>query len=277
MDFKTILVEVGRDAGCRDRLRAAARLASAFGAHLAGVTATGVPLGHLRGSDDDGPRHAALARDKLRAEAAAYGDLMKDMVAEMGLAISFAHEAVEDEAPRAFVTRGMLADLSLLAQRPPWDGVPPVVPDVPEQVILSAGRPVMVLPQAMRALHGGHMAIAWDGGREAARAVADALPLLRRARQVTILTSEDGHTHGMPGTPHAGLEGYLRRHGIDAASRSLPTDRAPRKAILSCLETLAPDMLVAGCYGHARLRELVIGGTTRTLLQRCEVPLFMSH
>lgn len=277
MDLKTILVEVGRDAGCRARLRAALRLASAFGAHLTGVMATGVPLGHLRGSDDDGPRHAALARDMLRAEAATYGDLMRAMVAEMGLAVSFAHEAVEDEAPRVFVARGKLADLTLLAQRPPWDGVPPLLPDVPEQVILSAGRPVMVLPESIRELHGGHMAIAWDGGREAARAVADALPLLRRARQVTILTSEDGPAHGKSNSTRSGLGVYLRRHGIDAASRGLPSDCAPRKAILSCLETLAPDMLVAGCYGHPRLRELVIGGTTRTLLQRCEVPLFMSH
>ncbi|WP_454763890.1 universal stress protein [Cupriavidus campinensis] len=283
MSYKTMLVEVGHDAGCRDRLRAAALLAARFGAHLTGLTATGVRLGAPRGGPDGTARLAELERDRLRSHAVAFGELMRDMVAEAGVDIGCSHEVVEDEEGAAFIRKGRYADLVLLAQRPRTGMVPALVTDLPEQVLLATGRPAILVPQRPPPLHGGHVVIAWDGGREAARAVADALPMLCHARHVSVIGNGDptdphdgdADRHGGSAT---GLRGWLLRHGIVAAQLGLPAGREPvADRILSVARQAGADMIVAGCYGHSRVRELVIGGTTRALLQRSPLPVLMAH
>ncbi|SDD82741.1 Nucleotide-binding universal stress protein, UspA family [Cupriavidus sp. YR651] len=280
MTYKTILVEVGTDPGCRDRVRAAAALAARFGAHLAGLTPTGIRLGAVRGGIDDATHLAELERDRLRNQAFSFGGMMRDMVAEAGADISFSHDVIEDEAGRAFVLRGKSADLVVMAQRPPYGVAPLLVTDLPEQVLLGTGRPVIIVPQLPPPpLHGGHLVVAWDGGREAARAVADALPLLLHARHVTVVAAGDVSTaaHG-DGAGLGALRTWLLRHGIVAGHHAVPPGHEPpADAILAAVEVVRADMLVAGCYGHSRVRELVMGGTTRSLLHRAPLPVMMSH
>ncbi|KAF7962743.1 hypothetical protein AWV80_18040 [Cupriavidus sp. UYMU48A] len=147
-----------------------------------------------------------------------------------------------------------------------------------EYVLLNAGRPVLLVPPRPVPLHGGHVVIAWDGSREAARAVADAMPLLLCATKVTILAVWD--EEGSPDAnsePVAGLRQYLRRHGVIAAVRTEQTSGAVATLILESLSVLGAGMLVAGGYGHWRVRELVLGGTTRSLVHACPIPLLLSH
>lgn len=269
MDYKSIVVEIAGDPGCRDRLRAAAMLAHTFGAHLTGITTIGIRLGRMRGVEDTA-RCDVLVLEHRRAQAHAHAALMRDMMAEAGHAISWSHEMIEEEPAHALTRQGCIADVLILAQRAPWTGISPIVADAIETVLLHCGRPVIVLPTYPTALAGGHVMIAWNDSTEAARAVADALPLLARASQVTI--AADGDSSGI-----ADLLSYLRCHAIDASTYHLAPASDTAEALLRAVRALAVDMLVAGCYGHARVRELMFGGTTRTLLQHATVPLLMSH
>lgn len=269
MNYKSILVEVAGDPGCHDRLRTAATLAFSFGAHLTGITTAGIRLGRLRGLDDLA-RCEFLIPEHRQALAHAHATLMRDMVAETGHTLSWSHEMVEEEPARALTRLGCTADILLLAQRAPWSGVPPIVADIVETILLNCGRPVIVLPPSAFALTGGHVMIAWNDSTEAARAVADALPLLARASHITIAAAD-----GTPGIRD--LTHYLRCHGLNASINRLVPGHEPAEALLGAVRASAANMLVAGCYGHARMQELVFGGTTRSLLQHATFPLLMSH
>jgi nucleotide-binding universal stress UspA family protein len=144
-------------------------------------------------------------------------------------------------------------------------------------LIMQAGRPVLVVPAGTNTLKLEHVMVGWKDTRETRRAISDALPLLKSATHVTLV--EIAAEEALPAA-RAHLEDvtrWLKRHGIEAASIvSLSTgDDAIR------LNTVAreknADIIVAGAYGHSRLREWVLGGVTRDLLLRAERCAFMSH
>ena len=123
------------------------------------------------------------------------------------------------------------------------------------------------------------MLIAWDGTREAARALNDALPLLAGARTVmvmTVLAHQGEFERAHPGLQRAVR--HLERHGIPArAEQAMRGDLAVSDVLLSRAADLGADMIVAGAYHHSQLREALLGGVSRELLQHMTVPLLMSH
>jgi nucleotide-binding universal stress UspA family protein len=146
--------------------------------------------------------------------------------------------------------------------------------------MLNAGRPILLVPGASVPRIGGHVAIAWNGGREAARAVADALPWLVHASAVTVLVVSAGK-HSTAGEKAAyrdsadRLTAWLLSHGIRASL--LVGEGDPDHVLPQLAAKVQADLLVAGGYGRSRLRELVLGGTTRALLRQSDLPVFMSH
>jgi nucleotide-binding universal stress UspA family protein len=145
------------------------------------------------------------------------------------------------------------------------------------ELVLGAGRPVLLVPYAGRYADAGkRVLIAWNASREAARAVADALPLLVRADAVDVVAFAPGGDHGE--VPGADLAHYLARHGVKA---NAAVDSAPEVAIGERILTRAADtdadLIVMGAYGRSRLSELVLGGATRTLLAAMTVPVLMAH
>jgi len=170
------------------------------------------------------------------------------------------------------------ADLLILGQEDQKDASAYVAPQFVDDVVMSSGRPAIVLP------HAGpvrpqieNVMIAWDGGRESARAVTDALPLIRRASFVTVMTVQRQPPDGEP----AGINvaAWLARHGIEASFTTTP--RLPGVAtgamLLNALNDRHIDLLVMGAYGHTRARERVLGGATRTILQSMTLPVLLSH
>ncbi|VFU16241.1 universal stress protein [Methylocella tundrae] len=149
-----------------------------------------------------------------------------------------------------------------------------------EAIIFGSGRPTIVLPRERKGagpLALDTVAVAWDFSRPATRAIADALPILKRAKRVFIVTVMNEKAIE---TQRSGVElaKHLARHGIDVV---LDTADAAGRPIGDALESYVAschaDLLVMGAYGHSRIREFVLGGATRSMLERPPAPLFLSH
>jgi nucleotide-binding universal stress UspA family protein len=150
----------------------------------------------------------------------------------------------------------------------------------PEAVILEIGRPVLIIPRAgTYPTVGRRPLIAWDGCREAARALGDALPLIEAAEAATVI-----HVATQPAERERGhwaldrAVRHLQRHKINAAGEEIPGDKARiSDLLLSRAADRGADVIVAGAYHHSPLREALLGGVSRELLQNPTVPVLMSH
>src|SRR3954466_12701587 len=172
------------------------------------------------------------------------------------------------------------ADLIILGQADPNHPPPASGRHLVEDVLLTSGRPTLVIPYVGSfETIGTRVLVAWNNSREAARAVHDALPLLAKATSVTIMAVSPGRR--VPAADEAStadLIDHLARHGISAnAERTVAADMSIPNVLLSYAPELSADLLVAGGYGHSRLRERILGSTTHVLLQHLPVPALMSH
>jgi nucleotide-binding universal stress UspA family protein len=152
--------------------------------------------------------------------------------------------------------------------------------EVAVTAIFDSGRPVLVFRgEAQNFTRGAleEVVVAWDGGRAAARALADALPILRRARSVRLLTIA-GEKPDLPRCGGADAVRHLQSHGIEAvADRVAGAGRPIGETLGGYLDDRRPDLLVMGAYGHSRLREFILGGATEFAVQTAPVPIFLSH
>jgi nucleotide-binding universal stress UspA family protein len=146
--------------------------------------------------------------------------------------------------------------------------------------MLSCGRPTLIVPYiGPRATFGERVLVAWDGRREASRALGDALPLLKRAGAVVIMTvSPDVDRPTLNDIAQQRLAHYLRAHRVEAQMEKFDVrDRDVAAWLLSRAADLGIDLMVMGGYGHSRLQETVLGGVTRSILQAMTVPVLMAH
>jgi nucleotide-binding universal stress UspA family protein len=171
---------------------------------------------------------------------------------------------------------GRRFDLIVVGQPSRKGSAPDQVVD--EGVLFDSGRPVIFVPYIQKTgMTLRRVMICWDGSRAAARAVADALPFLQKAKQVevVIVSEKPAKTDEVPG---ADLGQHLARHGLTVDIKHITSpDIGVPSTILSHAADSDADMLVMGGYGHSRLREFILGGTTRGLLESMTVPVLMSH
>lgn len=144
-----------------------------------------------------------------------------------------------------------------------------------ETTLMESGRPLLLAPSVTRKTIGDNIAVAWDGSAEASRAVAAALPFLKTAQSVNIVSvtekSKDRATTD-------GLAHYLSWHGIAANTRMVDAgDRSVGEAVLEIVTQESADLLVMGAYGHSRYREWIFGGVTRHILDECALPVLLVH
>jgi nucleotide-binding universal stress UspA family protein len=154
---------------------------------------------------------------------------------------------------------------------------------LPETVAMTSGRPIVVVPY-IGAPQGDqrHVMLAWNASHQATRAASDALPVLQAAQTVTVLVV-DGSVRGVAQAPHgqepgADVAAWLSRHDVRVeVVRDSSAEVDVGSVILSRVSDLDVDLVVMGIYGHSRLRELVLGGASRTMLQQMTVPVLISH
>jgi nucleotide-binding universal stress UspA family protein len=167
-------------------------------------------------------------------------------------------------------------DLSIVGQPAP-DG------DFPQQLIVEgalfqSGRPVLIVPYIQaEPFKLDRVLICWDGGRSAARAIGDALPLLQRAKTIEVITITDKERN-RDEVSGADIAHHLARHRMKVDLKNIvASDTDVADTILSYVADTATDLIVMGGYGHSRLREFILGGATRGLLASMTVPTLMSH
>jgi nucleotide-binding universal stress UspA family protein len=255
MTLKDILVHVDATQAGRNRLQLAADLAKRFEAYLTGVFALPPPDVTVPPDVGDAAEEEfamTLKREQVR------GEWHKDR----GI------------AARIVVKRAEAADLVIVGQ---YDAARPGGIATPEDVVLSCGRPVLLVPYAGKFANvGENVLVAWTETKEAARALHDALPLMTMNKSLVLLTIEE-KSRAAEG-PEPDLVAHLARHGLGAKREIERTEVLdPADAILSRAADLGADMIVMGGYGHSRLREMIIGGTTRDILDHMTVPVLMSH
>jgi len=173
-----------------------------------------------------------------------------------------------------FSEEARLADLAVIAQAS--DKTNAMGPAI-EATLFGSGRPLLLAPLAEPTSVGGTVAVAWDGGSAAARAVGAALPVLHRAESITIL-SADSPDAGRTADPGR-LADYLALHGIASTVQKVPASgQSISKALLGAAKDGGCDLLVMGAYGHSRVREMVWGGVTLDVLREPPaLPILMAH
>ena len=280
MTYKHLLVHLDDGKGCASRVDAAVRLAARHGAHLTGFyPIVEIPL--LNTIRERIPRDIQASMEaeaKARAEAALKGF---QKAAERG---GIAYETRTDHAldttlASVLSMHARYADLVVLGQVDP-DEPPYVGSHLPEEVVLASGRPLLVVPHAWApGPLGERVLVAWDASREAARAVNDAMPILEQAASVLVVSINPKSTplgHGE--VPGAGIAVHLARHKVEVEVQSVEMDRMEiGDALLSFATARGCDLLVMGAYAHSRVRELVLGGATRTILKSMTLPVLTAH
>jgi nucleotide-binding universal stress UspA family protein len=202
-----------------------------------------------------------------------------------------AHEVVVAEARRGSTTatasfatitgreedlvaqQARLADLTVVPH--PDAGEDVSSSDALHAVLFDSGRPVLIAPQAPPTSIGTRICVAWNGTAESASAVFGALPWMQRAAAVRVLTAEEYHRRGPQA---ADLVAYLNLHGITCDIATFrPVDRDVGAGLLAATREFSADLLAMGAYSHSRLRQLILGGVTRHVLENATIPVMMNR
>ena len=251
-------------------------VASAFDAHLSGVACAYEPV--IGGMAFPGAAVSVI--DIFRAESRAEADRAKTAFDENAhrARISADSVVISATASGAADKLGELArdyDLSIVAQAQPDGDVAETL--AIEGALFGSGRPVLVVPYIQSSgLKLDRVMVCWDGSRNAARAVGDAMPFLRRARTVDVVTVEGRERRNE--LAGARIATHLARRGLKVELRPIVApDLDVADAILSYAADTSTDLIVMGGYGHTRLREFVLGGATSGILGAMTVPTLMAH
>ena len=280
MSCRSILVHLDESPRCAVRVAIAARLALEHGAHLLGLAPSGLVnlparvLPSLTGV----PNYLELAQASLNERAAALVLDFKRRVEGLGL-VSFEGRVGEDDNVPALLEHARAHDLVVLGQTDRGSPSAATEPDIAELVFMQAGTPTLIVPCVGDFDSAGAcVVVAWNASRESARALRDALPLLRKARSVHLLCFERPtdlvHVSRLQLND---VRHWLGRHGIELQLHQEPVQIDVDEALLSRSCDLGADLVVMGGYGHSRMAEFLFGGVTRRLLAQMTVPVLISH
>ncbi len=279
MSYKTILVHLDKKSIAEHRTRIAANLAITENACLVGAAMIGISTqtfhqAHIDEKDPVLASHLQFLHDR----AGRFVQEFETEVKRMGVS-SYEGRIVDGEANQGISLLSRVVDLVVIGRTNLEEKSPIVAPDFPEYVMMNAGRPVLIIPPSYeRDIVGERVMICWNASRESIRAVADAIPILKRAKLVQIVM------YNVENEPdvNAELAGsdialFLARHGINVEVLPPQKNKHIGSALLELAKSQSTDLLVMGGYGHTRFREFLLGGVTRTVLGDSDIPVLMSH
>lgn len=272
MSYKDLVVHQNDAAANGRNLDMALALARHFDAHLTGVHVLSYPTVPGIGQAEVPVEIIQQRYEEIRKEAEAQRAAFDDRIDREGVKGEF--RIMEGDPVEAMALCAHYSDLVVVGQPDPDN--PSMHDRVPEGLMMSAGRPVLVTPYTgAGAAPGRRVLVAWNGTREATRAVHDAMPFLTGADKVIVFCvnpDNDDHIAG------ADLALHLSRHGVAVEPRRIVApDLEVGDALLSAASDFEAGLIVMGAYGHSRLRELVLGGATRSVFQAMTCPVLFSH
>jgi nucleotide-binding universal stress UspA family protein len=255
----------------------AVSLAKLFEAHIAGVgfiyepvipgtVLGGIPTDLIEAQREENTKAAKAAASRFEAAAASAGLSAEVRILDASVA----------GAADLFGRMARRFDLAVVGQARPKEGASEEL--LIEGALFESGRPVVVVPFVQtKAVSLERVLVCWDGSRPATRAIADALPILGRAKAIDIVavSGERGKGGELAGT---NMARHLTRHGLTVALKRVSSgDVDVPSAIRAQIAETGADFMVMGGYGHSRLREFILGGVTRTILTSSTIPVLMSH
>jgi nucleotide-binding universal stress UspA family protein len=274
--FRDIAVRLPVDRPAGALIDCAVSVAQLFEAHLDGIACVYQPLNPMIAPEaaavvmtaeyDAGVEQAAIVLDRFEIATRRLG-IPHD--AKSTFNVSYAATRIVTEMSR-------LHDLNILAQ--PDRSHPSRTDFLAEAVLFGSGRPMLMVPYIHRGpLKSDRMLIGWDGGMPAARALHNAMPFLRKATAIEIVVVNESEGADSE-ISSAALINHLARYDLSARLHRITADHSNiHNAILSLAADSATDLLVMGGYGHSRLREFILGGTTRGMFESLTIPALISH
>jgi nucleotide-binding universal stress UspA family protein len=278
MALKNLIVLADNSSGCAARIETALVMANKFDAYLTGVYAQGtesIPdqvFAELPYDIRETVHTRMLEVANEGAQRIARG--FHDQVEKAGRTEKSAWRLIHGHPNYVAAVVSRYADLVIAGQSP--KGVEFETVD-PGEVVSTSGRPMFIVPQTFKPKgYTGHALLGWNGSREAARAISDAMMILGPESKVTVAFM--GPTSEMPESFGFDIGEHLQRHGVTVDQVELEHKASDSgKDLINFAGEVGADLIVMGAYTHSRLREEVFGGATRTVLRNMTTPIFLSH
>ncbi len=288
MRYRTVLAPIGAPEIGLSILQTSLYLARAFGAHIDVLHVRPDPRGLVpytgEGMDGsmieeimdvterEGGERETRSREMFDKFAADNGLRVADEP-KKGSGVSISWQSIVGREDEVVATRGRVYDIVAVG-RPVKDAALPS-PITLEAALLDTGRPILVAPPVAGDSFGKSIAIAWEGSPEAARAIADAIPLLEKAEKVTVLSAKAAQVSPIDADD---LRHRLAWHGVACEIQSFEAAASELgAAFLEQSAKAGADLLIKGAYSQSRLRQLILGGRTRHILAHAEIPVLLSH
>ncbi len=288
MTIRSLLALVDGGATSENAIKAAVTTGLAFGAHveilhvetpvnpyMPVLSAGDGMAASMQLVDDmaaDGRKRSEFANALFQTHCIDAGLTIVEPGLERGAGASFAWNLVTGHDNPELARRGRVFDMIVMARPDDSDGG--VDSAALEAALFDTGRPVLIAGQSAPEPKNAHVAVAWDGSREASRSVGAALPFLKLAGRITTISVNDAP--GDLGLPDLGL--YLSSHGIATEMRPIArNERSVAEALHQEISDMKADLTVMGAYGHSIISEFLFGGVTRDMLKDQQLPLFLAH
>lgn len=278
MAYKTILTHVDSFQTSKAHIAFAAMVAIEHEAHLIGLAPSGfatLPAGDYFGAS---ARFVNEMQQELDESARVAAQVFEQECQRLTVD-SYEPRVTTDSVISATLLQAGFVDL-IIASQPAADAAKTVAgPGFVGDLLMDGCRPVLVVPnEGQMTPLAKRVVVAWNGSREGARAVTDAMPLLTRAEQVfVVVVNSTAQPVPIRSSTASELALFLARHGVTAEVKEVPLDTRVSTTLLKQVDELGAGLLVMGGYGHSRIREWVLGGTTREILANMHVPVLISH
>ncbi|CAB3829875.1 universal stress protein [Achromobacter mucicolens] len=277
--YRRITVHLDHGFDCTRRTALALGLAKRHKAELVGVYASSAPPQYYYGESVMMSRTLNIMKNLQAQNRGAVQNAFLEAAAAAD--VPAVVRAGESSPSATVALHGRASDLIIVSQQNRDDVEAAHENEFVEQTLLTAGRPVMVLPSSGEfPVVGDRVLLCWDGSREAARALADAAPLLQGASHVVVLTMDEGAaTRNVESIPFEDLATYCVAHGIPAPDHVRRDIKGVGvgSTILNAAADYSADLIVMGAYGHSKFREWAMGGATASILKSMTVPIMFSH
>ncbi len=282
MEYKKIFFPLGGGEELRERIHGALLIGKYFNSHLEILKAQAKPSRILK--IDEGIPHSvlselnAIASKRLSEDLEEHEKIFKEELEKIGT--KFSRKSIKDEPSAEIIVLDGYRSKIIEQESKYCDLVIAAAPHDSritatfEATVTKSGKPVLMFPRVMKTFSTEKILIGWNNSPEASKALSLSIPLLKKAKKVHLITSKE-YLNDLDELRK--IQSYLRIHGIEITYEYIKTTRIPGQALLNYAIEGNYDLIVAGAFGQKGLKELMLGGTTKYILEHTDIPVFMAH